>query len=181
MSNTAPGILVYQAARQEAKKVLDTFGDTLTFPVNLNIVSDLMNARMRHDNQMDDLSGMIVKNPGVPAEILINTKDHPTRRRFTWAHELGHLAERTTLAEDFEYSFVDWRPNVPGVAVYDEHESYADEFAGSLLMPAKAIDQFQKEGKSPIQMARLFGVSPAAMDMRLHRLKVNPAEDWELE
>lgn len=168
-----PELLVYQAARQEAEKILATFGDALTFPVNLDIVSNLMNARMRHDNQMGDMSGMIVKNPGVPAEILVNSFDHRTRRRFTWAHELGHLAERTTLAEDFDYSFVDWRPT-SGVGNYTVHEFYADEFAGALLMPAFKVKELKEQGKSTVEMARVFGVSPAAMDMRLHRLTVDP-------
>lgn len=167
--------LVYQAARQEADKILASFGDTLTFPVDLGVVSNLMYARMRLDNQMDDMSGMIVKNPGMPAEILINSYDHPTRRRFTWAHELGHLAERTTVARDFEYSFVDWR-STSGVRNYTVHEFYADEFAGALLMPAFKVKELKEQGKSTVEMARFFGVSPAAMDMRLHRLSVDPEQ-----
>ncbi|MFC6354429.1 ImmA/IrrE family metallo-endopeptidase [Rothia nasimurium] len=162
--------LVYQAARDEAAKALEAFGDALTFPVDLTMVSELMYAERRLDDQLGDISGMIVKEPGQPAQILINKKDKAERQRFTWAHELGHLAERTTLAEDFDYSFIDLRK--PGN--YDIHEFYADEFAGSLLMPASKIDELQKEGKSLVEMARFFGVSLPAMSMRLHRLTVNP-------
>ncbi|WP_237212014.1 ImmA/IrrE family metallo-endopeptidase [Rothia nasimurium] len=162
--------LVYQAARDEAAKALEAFGDALTFPVDLAMVSELMYAERRLDDQLGDISGMIVKEPGQPAQILINKRDSAERQRFTWAHELGHLAERTTLAKDFDYSFIDLRK--PGN--YNIHEFYADEFAGSLLMPASKIDELQKEGKSLVQMARFFGVSLPAMSMRLHRLTVNP-------
>ncbi|MBF0808372.1 ImmA/IrrE family metallo-endopeptidase [Rothia nasimurium] len=162
--------LVYQAARQEAAKALEAFGDALTFPVDLRVVSELMYAQKQLDSQLDDISGMILKEPGQPAQILLNAQDSPERQRFTWAHELGHLAERTTLAQDFDYSFVDLRK--PGS--YSIHEFYADEFAGALLMPAAKISQLQEEGKSLVEMARFFGVSLSALNTRLHRLTVNP-------
>lgn len=162
--------LVYQAARQEAAQALAAFGDSLTFPVDLATVSELMNAKTRYDNQLGDISGMIVKEPGEPAQILLNSRDSSKRQRFTWAHELGHLAERTTLAEDFDYSFIDLRQ--PGA--YSIHEFYADEFAGALLMPADKIEQLKADGFSLVEMASVFGVSLSALNMRLHRLKVNP-------
>lgn len=162
--------LVYQAARDEAAKALEAFGDALTFPVNLAMVSELMYAERRLDDQLGDISGMILKEPGQPAQILINKKNSAERQRFTWAHELGHLAERTTLAKDFDYSFVDLRKS----GNYSIHEFYADEFAGALLMPAWKIAQLQEEGKSLVEMARFFGVSLPALNMRLHRLTVNP-------
>lgn len=163
--------LVYQAAREEAAKALEAFGNALTFPVDLAVVSELMYAERQLDSQMGDISGLILKEPGQPAQILINAKDSVERQRFTWAHELGHLAERTTLAKDFDYSFVDLRK--PG-SHYSIHEFYADEFAGSLLMPVSKISQLQEEGKSLVEMARFFGVSLPALNMRLHRLTVNP-------
>lgn len=163
--------LVYQAAREEAAKALEAFGSALTFPVDLSVISELMYAEWQLDDQLGDISGMILKEPGQPAQILLNKKDSAERQRFTWAHELGHLAERTTLAEDFDYSFVDLRK--PG-SYYSIHEFYADEFAGSLLMPASKVDQLQKDGKSLVEMARFFGVSLPALNMRLHRLTVNP-------
>lgn len=164
-------LLVYQAARQEAQRVLEAFGEFLTFPINLLEVSRLMNARMRYDEQLtNDISGLIVKNPGEPAQILINPNEPLSRQRFTWAHELGHLAERTTLAADYDYSFVDLRK--PGT--YDSHEFYADEFAGALLMPHYKIEEMQNQGKGTVEMAKYFGVSYPAMTMRLHRLAVAP-------
>lgn len=162
--------LVYQAARQEAAKALETFGDALTFPVDLSVVSELMYAQRQLDDQLGDISGMIVKEPGLPAQILVNSQESPKRQRFTWAHELGHLAERTTLAEDFDYSFIDLRR--PGT--YSIHEFYADEIAGALLMPSNKIQQLKKKGRSLVEMARFFGVSLPAMNKRLHRLEVNP-------
>lgn len=165
--------LVYQAARQEAAKALDAFGKALTFPVDLSLVSELMYAQHQLDPQLDEFSGMIVKEPGKAAQILINANDSAERQRFTWAHELGHLAERTTLAQDFDYSFVDLRK--PGS--YSIHEFYADEFAGALLMPSWKIKELQDAGKSLVEMARFFGVSLTALNMRLHRLTVNPDEE----
>lgn len=162
--------LVFQAARQEAKQALEAFGSSLSFPVDLSVVSELMNASTRYDHQLGGISGMIVKEPGQPAQILLNAKDSSARQRFTWAHELGHLAERTTLAKDFDYSFIDLRQ--PGT--YSIHEFYADEFAGALLMPAKKIDELQSNGTSIVEMAKFFGVSLSALNMRLHRLTVNP-------
>ena len=87
------------------------------------------------------------------------------RRRFTFAHELGHYIERTTLANDNDFAFKDGRSEK-----YDLHEFYADEFAGALLMPEDDFLKMQQEGKSLVDMAAKFGVSLSAVRKRRERL-----------
>ncbi|MHC9941634.1 ImmA/IrrE family metallo-endopeptidase [Corynebacterium diphtheriae] len=67
----------------------------------------------------------------------MNSNEPEVRQRFTLAHEIGHLVEREHLGKDVEYSFIDYRNN----GKCDLHEFYADEFAGSLLMPAREFSK----------------------------------------
>lgn len=105
--------------------------------------------------------------------MLLNSKESYQRRRFTLAHELGHLIERSTISGDQQFDFVDLRPDPLFTAqnsTYNLHEFYADEFAGSLLMPATKVEELRSEGWSVARMAAFFDVTPSAMSKRIERL-----------
>ena len=113
------------------------------------------------------LRGVIVKSPGQEsADSYADVSESVVRRRFTLSHELGHYVERVTLGRDEDFSFVERRE--PGK--YDLHEFYADEFAGSLLMPSNDFKQ-KVESDGIISAAQYFGVSLAAAQKRLERLE----------
>ncbi|MHC9618419.1 ImmA/IrrE family metallo-endopeptidase [Corynebacterium diphtheriae] len=83
------------------------------------------------------ISGVVVKEDEQNPKIYINSNEPEVRQRFTLAHEIGHLVEREHLGKDVEYSFIDYRNN----GKCELHEFYADEFAGSLLMPAREFSK----------------------------------------
>lgn len=103
---------------------------------------------------------------------------HPeTRRRFTIAHELGHLLlhkdEKLHIDERFPIGF---RDGVSSLAE-DDNEIEANQFASELLMPleflAKDLKDLSLDMESEEAIAELanrYQVSLQAMTIRLSRL-----------
>lgn len=160
--------LVYEAARKQAQNYLDAYWDGL-LPVKLAPITQALDASKVESDMLGSVSGLVIKDAGQPPRILLNSGESAQRRRFTWAHELGHVIERASVANDDEYSFSDARGKK-----YDLHEFYADEFAGALLMPLSELQRMQKCGRSIPEMANEFGVSVPAVQHRLKRLAKHP-------
>ena len=156
--------LVYQQARKSAQELLDLAWDR-RLPVRLPPLNDYLGAE-KLEVALGALSGAVSKEPGRAPIILLNSHDSEQRRRFTWAHELGHIVERGTVAKDEDYSFTDHRGSA-----YDLHEFYADEFAGALLMPQEALARLEMDGLTDHEMAQVFDVSVSALRKRRQRLR----------
>jgi Zn-dependent peptidase ImmA (M78 family) len=88
-------------------------------------------------------------------KILLNADDHPSRRRFTLAHEYKHIIDHgTPIAPDLE-------------------EKICDHFAACLLMPKQKVIAAWTDPDIPQRvnaMAAAFVVSPQAMRYRLLEL-----------
>jgi Zn-dependent peptidase ImmA (M78 family) len=132
----------------------------------------------------DDVSGALVPLEGKKWVILVNANHHPLRKRFTIAHELGHLLIHgyTSPHADRAFKFRDARSS-DGSA---QEEIQANQFAAELLMPRKllgrAVRRFSFE-HSPeneaedeayeewiAELAGKFKVSRQAMAIRLSAL-----------
>lgn len=159
--------LAYRQARKSAKELLNLAWDG-QLPVRLKGLTDYLRAE-KIDASLGAISGAVSKESGRAPVILINQDEPEVRRRFTWAHELGHIVERGTVAQDDDYSFSDHRGRE-----YDLHEFYADEFAGALLMPEEEFLPLLDRGISEREIARIFEVSLPAVRMRRKRLQTNP-------
>lgn len=100
-----------------------------------------------------------VKFSGDEATIWLNETESASRRRFTLAHELGHLMLHARASEGM-FRDVTFRG--------DPQEREANEFAGDLVMPGWAIRRYggllNFDRKS---MAIKFGVSEDALTVRL--------------
>lgn len=93
--------------------------------------------------------------------IFTNAEHHINRRRFTVAHELGHL-----MMHDLVTQLRDTRHQRP-----DIQEVQANSFAAQLLMPRSIINRYVMAGITDVeQLAKRFRVSPAAMSIRLRAL-----------
>lgn len=161
-------ILAWQDARTRAQEVLNNHWDG-EFPVKVSAISRKMGVTPYRAALPDGVSGMIIKEPGRDARSYADSRESDERRRFTFAHELGHYVERISTADDNDFAFKDARSKD-----YDLHEFYADEFAGALLMPERQFKAMVDEGKSLIDIAARFGVSVAAARKRRERLAKNP-------
>lgn len=106
-------------------KLVDGITSSGGFSDNLTIVK----------RRFDSIEGSLVRTSGTRDwTILLNTNvKHRRRRRFTFAHELGHFMCHRELRDHFEDS--DETLN----DFHDRIESEANEFASWLLMPANLI------------------------------------------
>jgi hypothetical protein len=92
--------------------------------------------------------------------IVISGAEPETRQRFTLSHEFKHI---------IDYPFIDvLYPASLGMSAHQRAESVCDYFAGCLLVPRPWLklawtNKTQDLGK----LARMFGVSQAAMQTRL--------------
>lgn len=159
--------LVYELARNAAADVRGQWANhdgPITFE-GLRAIAAALGATVNVTRLPAGKSGMIIKYAGSSPRIYISESDSKERQLFTLAHELGHLWERREVANDDEYSFVSNRDGEINL-----HEFFANEFAGTLLLPANAVDP---DGDISEQAGR-FGVSQSAFNERLRRLRVNP-------
>ncbi|GAA2045140.1 hypothetical protein GCM10009720_27550 [Yaniella flava] len=160
--------LAYIRARREAQELLDAHWDG-EFPVKLGPITDALDA-VKYEMPLDGgISGVVSKQPRGAAEIVLNSAEPAPRRRFTWAHELGHVVERSSVASDEDFSITDARGSD-----YNLHEFFADEFAGALLMPKNEIHRLEGMAYSIAQQARHFGVSLPAVRQCHKRLSSQP-------
>lgn len=116
------------------------------------------------------LSGYFVRQDPVhrgPA-IYFNASDSLVRRRFTVAHELGHmvLGHRDAPRDG---------PDAFRSGTRDPIERAANQFAAELLMPAEAVRRAVVSGRfaSLEELASAFRVSPAAMNYRVTNLQLS--------
>ncbi len=130
----------------------------------------------------DDLSGFLYLQ-GDSAIIGVNKKHHVHRRRFTVAHELGHLLLHREGTKK-EGAFIDKTPLVLrrdplSSAGVDPLEVEANAFAAELLMPRELVEEdFNRLLENPLlgeeeivkNLAKKYKVSEQAMAIRLSQL-----------
>ena len=97
------------------------------------------------------------------AVIEVAANDHPHRRRFTLAHEVGHyiLAHNPVFTEAESYELVDPR---------HINESEANYFAAVLLIPEDWVREDWKNLRNASRIADLYDVSGESMWIRLEEL-----------
>jgi hypothetical protein len=104
----------------------------------------------------------------------------PGRRRFTIAHEIGHLVLHVPRFHELFYDGpADIReieePPVAGLPELPRREREANVFARELLMPETLVDeQARATGFNLPALAKRFEVSVPAMRLRLRLLKLLP-------
>ena len=95
-------------------------------------------------------------------QIVINGTDAPARQRFTLAHEYKHVVDFTTHQTAYQA--------FGGYSAHDQAEDVCDYFAGCLLVPKTLLKNTWTDGVQDTRsLARIFGVSQAAMRVRLRQ------------
>lgn len=118
-----------------------------TYPMNLDalvegaiLTSGFSDQLVINRRQFDSFEGSLVRTKGTRKwTILLNNRvSNERRRRFTFAHELGHFMCHRELRDQFEDSEETLNE------FHDEIETEANIFASWLLMPANLLrDEFQ--------------------------------------
>lgn len=159
----------------------------LSVPVDLDRVANWLGVRVHDEGLEDDVSGVLIVK-GKERHILVNKAHHGNRRRFTIAHELGHLRLHDSEGDRI---FIDHQIRVyqrvgeassdvykqPGSLTDMRQEREANMFAASLLMPAPlvmraALERDMRDEFDVAALAKTFGVSEQAMSIRLQQLRV---------
>lgn len=156
----------------------------LSIPIDVEVVAKHLGARVLVEGFSDDLSGVLIRK-GETSTIAVNCSHSPLRRRFTIAHECGHLVLEHEGEVFVDKHILNRRDNSSSLAV-DEQEIQANQFAASLLMPrdevVRYMDHLLRSHHSHAVlvelMASMFRVSKSAMEIRLVNLGLTaPDED----
>lgn len=150
----------------------ESIGD-IPLPVDATIIAEKLGAEvfLADLSKYDDLSGSIYVPPRGQgrAKIMVNKDHHLHRRRFTCAHEIGHLMDQRNESQD-EFGFVDNRDTLASTGT-DSREVFANQFAAALLMPSDEVEWLSAE-HDLYALARRFRVSTEAMQHRLNSLRL---------
>jgi Zn-dependent peptidase ImmA (M78 family) len=167
----------YALARKRAADLIRTAGVKRP-PVPIEALAAKVGAIVRYEPFAGKVSGLIHRSEEA-AVIGVNSLHPKTRRRFTIAHELGHLLlhKRETLHVD-EHFPIAFR-NETSSRASSPTEIEANQFAAELLMPSELV--LQDVRKLPpetqledavVTLARLYQVSEQAMAIKLSVLGV---------
>ncbi|RYD73247.1 MAG: ImmA/IrrE family metallo-endopeptidase [Verrucomicrobiaceae bacterium] len=158
-------------------------------PVPVEEIAERQGATIRQQPTEDSLSGFLFKDRATGTAIIGVNKDHsPTRKRFTVAHELGHLMLHSYEQIHVDkagygagYGLVKLRSDLSSTGL-DSEEVEANFFAAEILMPLRLLEEeltkqptlnmldessFNAALKS---MSKTFKVSPQALNIRLVQL-----------
>jgi Zn-dependent peptidase ImmA (M78 family) len=117
----------------------------------------------------------LVARKGTSIIIGVNSADAPARRRFTIAHEIGHMllhANEPLIVDDRGYALIGERRE----GASSPREIEANSFAAALLMPADWVPEALRDGidfsddQGIARLAHEFDVSQQAMMYRLVNL-----------
>jgi Zn-dependent peptidase ImmA (M78 family) len=162
--------------KRSVEKLLQLAG-TSQPPVPIERIAQLRGARVRYVPNEEDISGVLFHENG-QTTIGVNALHPKSRRRFTIAHELGHLElhEGEEVHVDRRFPVVFLR-NERSSNASDRREMEANAFAAELLMPSSMIRKdlgqitLDYEDDQVIRgLADRYKVSAQAMTFRLIKL-----------
>jgi Zn-dependent peptidase ImmA (M78 family) len=158
------------------RKVIELLAGQHAPPVSLSAVAEALDAEIREVELEHDVSGILFRGDG--RRVIAVNKAHPTvRKRFTIAHELGHLALHKGTEVHVDQVFRINLRDARSATAEDVEEIEANAFAANLLIPAHWIRA--DLNNSPIDLeneTRIVGladryqVSTQAMIVRLTSL-----------
>lgn len=127
---------------------------------------------------MDDASGSISRD-GDKFSVAVNALESENRQRFSAAHELAHYLLHRDLMGDGKkmHRHVDSLysgPQQGDVMFNRRHEVEANRLAAQIVMPKKLVEKEYAQTPDVGTLANKFGVSKAAMEIRLKTLGLNP-------
>lgn len=165
-------------ADTEAQRLLAETGQDGAVPVNLEAIAAHLNAQVVLEHLDRAVSGMLYRDDE-HVVIGVNAAHTERRRRFTIAHELGHLVlhkGRPLVVDHVRVNFRDANSS----AATDQEEIQANAFAAAVLMPRDSLIGFARPALQKVQpggeaavvrdLSDGFEVSEQAMEYRLINL-----------
>ena len=158
-----------------AQDVLRQAG-ALTIPTDLDKVAQALGVRVHDEEMEDDVAGVLIVK-GNQRHVLVNEAHPANRKRFSIAHELGHLClhdgEEDGDSEE-ERMFIDRQIRVyhrvsdassalykqEGAQTDGQQEREANMFAACLLMPTHHVVRASFEQAMSIRLQQLRVLTP---------------------
>lgn len=178
--------------KSEIRQYINELGEKLYRMLNLepnfniNEVVENLGGRLELVDNLGDVSARIEKiSRNIPNNtedflITVSESDPLTRRRFSIAHELGHLFLHMDFLDDKKWNENNGvKDSIKYRYGHSVEETEAHEFAASFLMPVEEfvssynelkMDNNSKEGIIR-DIAQRFGVSESAASIRIDNLK----------
>lgn len=166
-----------QKAEQAAARVLARFGITSP-PVPVDELAERLGVTLLEERLEQGVSGILYREDDRLPVIAVNANHAPVRRRFSIAHEIGHLnmhAGRPIIVDHLVRGRVNMRDERSSLATSRE-EIEANGFAAALLMPADWISADievglgEAAGRMVEGLTKRYNVSAQAMELRLLNL-----------
>lgn len=139
---------------------------------DINKIVEDLGGKIIEDSKISDYEGAVRKVDDKNFEIIVPRDQNENRKRFTIAHELGHLF----LHMGFLINQEVWNKQKDGELEYFRHglselEYQANEFAAALLMPRSEYEKILEENTTnnivnTIEIAEHFHVSVDARSTR---------------
>jgi Zn-dependent peptidase ImmA (M78 family) len=152
-----------QVAERQAARLLRRHGITGP-PVPEEVIADLPRIKVRYVRARNFAATARWSTKQRQWLILVNRDDTIGRQRFSVAHEYHHVVTHPYAATVYR--------DRAGSSAYLQAERAADAFAAALLMPKPWVKRaFYDQGiRDERVLARVFGVSVAAMRVRIDQL-----------
>ncbi len=159
------------AATETLMRTIADANGCVSLPIDVKRVLEKLGIKVETMFLEPDTSGLLVKNKAdEPFKAVSNIQNHPHRKRFTYAHELGHyIHSYQDLPDNEKAGKVEKRDELASSGT-DPDEIWANKFAAALLMPASIVRNYWAQGMSVPAMSVLFDVSDEAMKNRLSTL-----------
>lgn len=143
-----------------------------TLPVQLGLIARDLGIAVYREPLGETVAGMIRRDPIRGGKsgfaITINISTHPNRQKFTFAHEIAHYILHRDLIESGLVDDTMYRSNLSNY-----YETQANRMAADILMPMAQVKALWDRWKSLSLLAGRFGVSEAAMKIRLEAANVD--------
>lgn len=158
---------ITEPAEAATATILKTVADKdncIELPVQVEEITKKLGLRIKPEDLKWKLEGYLERpEEDDSVNIVINSNKPVLRKRFTMAHEIGHYIRQY---QDETGAFNGPHRDERSAKGFDPDEIWANNFAASLLMPASIVRKYWAQGKTVSEMARIFGVSETAMDIR---------------
>lgn len=162
------------AIRRAEEKARVFAGDFSDIPLDLDALCAAREITILRRELNDELSGMALVEGGRKF-VVVNSRHHPNRQRFTIAHELAHHEiHEADLRTNIHVDKAVLRRDGLAAEGIEIKEIEANAFAAELLMPRKLMGSFANldlsDDRAIRVVAKQFGVSQAAFTYRLMNL-----------
>lgn len=168
----------HKLIQQTVAALLD--GNGITYPgFDVKYLAERRGAIVVEEPSENNFSGFLFRSPDSAPVIGVNSHHPPTRKRFTIAHELGHLLLHSKSGVHVDEAVVQMRDARASAGV-DEEEMEANRFAAELLMPRSFLEEdlvalgtiFADDERAIASLAKRYKVSTQAMAIRLSVLNL---------